>query len=917
MNSGLGTVKYAIWRFAECEYDEQKNQLWVADQRVDLHPKNLAVLLCLLKAPEGKLTKRELLESVWGSSAAVEQPLLNAISKLRGAISPAERDRVIRTIHGSGFQIVVPVERRELTEDAVEGIRFRPGDFVPGKLEWRLEEALDSSSPHRVWLAKNPTTLHIRLFKFAGDGHELKKLRREIEVFRMFEKARVDLSPFVQFFAWRDTTRPYFIECEHGGQPLSNWAEAQRRTAGLKSETCVQVMLDLAEAVAAAHQCGVLHNSIQPARVLIGPSSTQDASRWTVKLANFSAATFVGPDTRDTQGGAEIQGASSIYQAPEVAAGGEPTRASDVYALGILLFQLLCGDFYRTVTSDWRQSIEDSTLREDIAAATSGDPARRIKSADELAARLRTVEARRTSDRESARELQAEKERAELAEKRLAREKARRPLLFAIFTVLAIGIFTSVWLGIQAAAQRDLAKARNSDLLAMNDFLSKDLLAQSNPFQRPIGSGSVENETLVAAITHASPQIDRRFANAPAISGQLHEVIAGALDARTDFNAAERQFEIAAQCFRKAEGPLSQNALIAEFRRENTLARTTLPDEIQKAAQEYGQQQQIMSRLHTVTPELQGWQALAGTATLMYGPRPGQALVLLHAAIQRAEAASGFSPSLLIGLKLRYFGIYLRLNDPKNAEKAARDAIAMIDKLEGPDTGSSFQAHMALDETLYVQGKFREEMKLVGKDYANFSRVLGPNNQLTLSALLMKALSEGSLEDYDDAIRDALTVYSIGRADPSGQFVREDSLDAVASLECHAGRTDSAIGHARQVIRESSPEATNQPGFVNTATFTIAESLLTEAETPGPHRARLVNRAEELLKTIDVARVSNISGLGDFAGTMEVAQARLALLKGDKQGAKQHAARAEPILEKAGADPYEKRVLARVKQELS
>ncbi len=913
MNSGVETVKYAIWRFAECEYDEQKGQLWVADKKVDLHPKSLAVLLCLLKAPEHKLTKRELLQAVWGSPEAVEQPLLNAISKLRGSISPEERDRVIRTIHGLGFQMIVPVERRELAENAVEGIRFQPGAFVPGKPEWRLEEPLDTGTPHRVWLAKNLTTSHVHVFKFAGEGVALKKLKREIEVFRRFEREGVDLSRFVRFLDWKETTRPYFIESEHGGQPLPDWAETQRRTVGLKLETCIQVMRDLAEDVAAAHECGVIHNSIQPAHILIGPSATENVSRWTVKLANFGNAAFAGPDL-SSQTGIRLKQASNVYQAPEVSAGGAASRASDVYALGILLFQLVCGDFHRTLSSDWKRSINDSIVLEDIAASTSSDPERRIRRADELAARLRALEARRIRDRE----LQVERERAESAEKRLAREQARRPVIFVTITILIAGICTSLWLGAQALSQRNLAEARNTDLLAMNDFLSKDLLAQSNPFKRSVDGSSVLNETLVNAIEHATPQIDRRFAKAPEIAGQLHEVIAGALDARTEFPAAARQFEVAAQRFRAAEGPLSQNALIAEFRRENTLARTQLPDQIEKAAKGYGEQQQIMSRLRYITPQLQAWQAIAGTATVIFfGSHPEEGLDLLHAAIRRAEATPAFSPSLLISLKMRYFGVYTRLNDPGNAERAARDAIATINELEAPDSGSSLQAHMALDEALYLQGKFREATELLGDDYANFSKALGPNNQLTLSALLMKAICEGSLENYDEAVRDAFTVYSAEGSDPSGKFIREDSLTVVASLECHAGRIGSAIAHSRQVIRESSPEATNQPEFVSMAKFIIAESLLMEAETSGPHRARLVKEADELLKTVDIGIISSVPGLGDFAATMEVAQARLALLKGDKAGAKQHAAKAEPTFEKAGADPYEKKVLERVKQELS
>ena len=493
MESSTGSITRVIWRFAQCEYDELRGQLWVGGAKVDLHPKTQAVLLALLESKGHRMTKRDLLKAVWGSSDAVEQPLANAIARLRTAVSPGERDRVIRTLHGVGFQIIVPVERRTVEESLQEGTRLVAGDSIPGKRDWKLLNPLDLHTPHRVWLAQRPATGHTHVFKFAEEGPELDQLRREVAVFRRLEERRANLAGFVPIVDWRDTTKPYFIETEYHGQTLIEWAEAQRATVGLRAEVCLQVFLDLVDTVAVTHGCGILHTRIEPEDVLVAsPLGGED--RWRVKLTNFTFASLDGPEQDQSQPsesepeqpprewgassrrGMEVNGFSPMYRAPEVAAGTAPTRSSDLYSLGIILFQLLCGDFYRPLTPDWVDFIEDATLRGDIAEATNSDPRRRIRSAAEFADRLRTREARGVRDQELTREMQLVRARAEAAERQLTATNARRPWVAAAILLLLIGVFSSFRYYRRAAQERDLADRRNTVLAAMNDFLAIDLI---------------------------------------------------------------------------------------------------------------------------------------------------------------------------------------------------------------------------------------------------------------------------------------------------------------------------------------------------------------------------------------------------------------------------------------------------------
>ena len=66
-----------------------------------------------------------------------------------------------------------------------------------------------------------------------------------------------------------------------------------------------------------------------------------------------------------------------LYTAPELLEGRGATVQADVYALGVVLFQLVVGDFRRSLAAGWERKIEDPLLVSDIAAAVDGSPERR------------------------------------------------------------------------------------------------------------------------------------------------------------------------------------------------------------------------------------------------------------------------------------------------------------------------------------------------------------------------------------------------------------------------------------------------------------------------------------------------------------------------------------------------------------
>ncbi|MBI9114861.1 serine/threonine-protein kinase [Sanguibacter suaedae] len=116
---------------------------------------------------------------------------------------------------------------------------------------------------------------------------------------------------------------------------------------------------DLAEALHAVHEAGVVHRDIKPGNVLLGPSLLP-THEFRARLADFGIAYLVD-STRLTAEGILV--GTPAYLSPEQARGEEPSPAGDVYSLGLVLLESLT-----------RERAFDGPLLEALAARLSSDP---------------------------------------------------------------------------------------------------------------------------------------------------------------------------------------------------------------------------------------------------------------------------------------------------------------------------------------------------------------------------------------------------------------------------------------------------------------------------------------------------------------------------------------------------------------
>ena len=227
----------------------------------------------------------------------------------------------------------------DLDEPVFHLLDAAPADLARGQRigAYRVEGALGRGATGVVYLARRADgafarEVAIKVLERGRDGDEIAR-RFHVERHILASLRHPNIAALYEGGTTADG-RPYFVMERVEGLPVDRYCAARRLAIAAR----LRLFLEVCAAVQVAHRNLIVHRDLKPSNILVGDDGTP-------KLLDFGIAKLLGsPAFRDlelTRTGAQPM--TPAYASPEQMRGDRITTASDVYALGVVLYELLTG----------------------------------------------------------------------------------------------------------------------------------------------------------------------------------------------------------------------------------------------------------------------------------------------------------------------------------------------------------------------------------------------------------------------------------------------------------------------------------------------------------------------------------------------------------------------------------------------
>jgi serine/threonine-protein kinase len=181
----------------------------------------------------------------------------------------------------------------------------------------------------RDLLLDRPVAIKVLFPEFAVDPNFVERFRREAQ-----SAANLNHPNIVSVYDWGKYSNTYFMAMEYvQGRTLADILKANGHVSSVQA---AEIASEVSAALGFAHKNGVVHRDIKPANILIGSGGQ-------VKVADFGIARAMNAPTESnlTQVGSVM--GTATYFSPEQAQGAQPDPRSDLYSLGIVLYEMVAG----------------------------------------------------------------------------------------------------------------------------------------------------------------------------------------------------------------------------------------------------------------------------------------------------------------------------------------------------------------------------------------------------------------------------------------------------------------------------------------------------------------------------------------------------------------------------------------------